>query len=619
MNKIGITFFEKIFFPEKSLQRKIVYTAYRLWESLSSDGVHTTFQKIIYRFKYGKFLVKEKYSQGVDRDPDLVYEKWRRKNELTKTSLAEMHQRSLQFKYRPLISIVIPTYKPDIPFLKQAIESILNQCYPDWQLCICDDGSKTSDHKRILENYRKNDPRIILRFEEKNEGIISASQKASSLARGEFIAFMDQDDLLSPDALFRVAEKLNKSPDLDLLYSDNDKVDLYEVHREVYFKPDFSPDEFFCHNYIGHLSVLRKKIFDDIGGFVPGFDGAQDFEILLRAIEKSEKVAHLPYVLYSWRKTPGSTASSPQAKHYAYESGKKALESYFKRKRMDARVEEPEERGLYRCRFSIPKQTRVSIIIVSSSGVPLTRCLESLILRSSYKNYEIVVVDRGIDEESSKKITGFHQLHKVTVQNNLSMINAFNEGARHSQGDSFIFLSDATETIQSDWIESLLEPIQRMTVGAVGAKILYPDRTIEHGGVILGLGDLMDHAFKGVPDDAILYNQPHRLIRNSSAVSGDCLLTSSRVFNELKGFDERFSSSYGDIDFCLRLREHGYWIVWTPFATLLSTKIEGQNRSHSPRDKRIFQERWKETLSKPDPFYNVNQSRKYFDFSPDVE
>ena len=239
--------------------RKIAYSAYRLFESLLTDGMQTTLQKVLYRVKNKKLLVKEKYFQGENRHPDLVYTSWRKKNRIERPELEKMSQASLRLGYRPLISIIIPTYKPGILYLKRAVSSIQNQRYPDWQLCICDDGSGDAESERILKEFEKNDGRIECRFEAKNGGIVSASQKAAELARGEFIAFMDQDDLLSEDALYRVAEKLNEDPSLDLIYSDNDKVDLNEAHREVYFKPDFSPDEFFCHNYIGHLSVLRKK------------------------------------------------------------------------------------------------------------------------------------------------------------------------------------------------------------------------------------------------------------------------------------------------------------------------------------------------------------------------
>ncbi|OGR88309.1 MAG: hypothetical protein A3A86_02145 [Elusimicrobia bacterium RIFCSPLOWO2_01_FULL_60_11] len=550
---------------------KIPYPFVRLKESLAQDGLHTTVQKILHRVKAGKFRVRERYFQGADRDPDKVYRLWREKNALAAGDIEKMKEASHKLSYRPIMSIVIPVYKPDLHFFRRAVESVRGQAYPFWELCFCDDGSRDAAVGRTLRDLAGNDARIKLRVETKNGGIVSASQKAAGLARGEFIAFMDQDDLLSQDALFRVAELLNRDPSLDLIYSDNDKVDLSETHGEVYFKPDYSPDEFFCHNYIGHLSVLRKKIFDGIGGFLPGFDGAQDFEVLLRAVERTDRVAHLPYVLYSWRKTPGSTASSPAAKRYAYESGKRALEEFFRRKGEEVRVEETDEQGLYRCRFPVKGDPKVSVI-------------------------------RSPGAASGERA------------------RTFNRMAREAAGDHLIFLGEGLSPARPDWVESLLEPLQRNGVGIVGAKILGQGGAIREGGKVLGLQGQVGAAFRGVPENALIYNQPHRLIRNCSAVSWDAMLVSKELFERLGGFDEDMGDDYADADFCLRARRLGIWIVWTPFSVLRSSKAAERNaHGADPARANNFREKWKDVLARPDPFYNVNLSLRYTDFSPEVE
>ncbi len=572
------------------MKSAVFHTLYRLWDSLGREGLDTTFQKVIYRIKNRKFLVKEKFFQGPNRHPDHVYDLWRHANELTPTLIQGMRSSASAFAYKPKIGIVIPCYKPDIQFFNLAIESVLSQIYSNWELCLCDDGSNNPEFASLLADLAKKDSRIFVRVEKTNGGIISASQKAAELCRAEFIAFMDQDDLLTQDSLFRVAEVLNKDRTLDLIYSDNDKVDLSGKRCEVYFKPDFSADEFFCHNYIGHLSVLRKSIFDAIGGFVPGFEGAQDFEILLRALEKTDKIAHLPYILYSWRKTPGSTASSPTAKRYAYESGKRSLENFFQRKGQEVKVEETDEQGLYRCRFKINGNPLVSVIL--SEGVLSEASVKSL---SSYANLEIIQASPG----SQKSV-------------------AFNRGAGEARGEYLLFVDGRTEIIQRDWIESLLEPLQRQGVGLVGSKILNRDGMIVEGGKIFGLQGLAGSAFREVPDDAVIYNQPHRLIRNTSAVSWDAMLTPKNLFSELGGFDESLGN-FGDVDFCLRAREKNIGIVWTPFSVVRQNAApqNGKN-SEEPEAKKLFMERWEAFLSEPDPFYNINLSLKYTDFSPRI-
>ncbi len=572
------------------MQNPILHSIYRLWDSLGREGIDTTFQKVFYRIKNRKFLVKEKFFQGENRHPDRVYELWRKQNDLTPAQILAMKSRATAFAYKPKIGIVIPCYKPDIPFFIRAIESVQTQIYTGWELCLCDDGSNQPEFEELLQNLARKDSRILVRIEKKNGGIISASQKAAELSRSEFIAFMDQDDLLTPDALFRVAEKLNEDRTLDLIYSDNDKVDLSEKRCEVYFKPDFSADEFFCHNYIGHLSVLRQSIFDDIGGFIPGFEGAQDFEILLRALEKTSKIAHLPYILYSWRKTPGSTASSPTAKRYAYESGKRALENFFQRKGQSVRVEETDEQGLYRCRFEI-KGTPLVSIVLSSPGLSE----EAVRSKSSYQNIEVI----SPATESSKAKT-------------------FNEGALKAKGEYVILIDGNMVIAQKDWIESLLEPVQRQGVGIVGAKILDGAGIILEGGKVFGLQGLAGSAFRGVPDDAVIYNQPHRLIRNTSAVSWDAMLVPRTLFTELGGFEEDMGE-YADVDFCLRAGQKGAGIVWTPFAVIRSKNGNAHAAQFSGgADAKTFHGRWKSVLEKPDPFYNVNLSLKYTDFSPNV-
>ncbi|MBI2119613.1 MAG: glycosyltransferase [Elusimicrobia bacterium] len=603
----------------KNVARKLYYTIYRIIDSLRSDGLETTFQKIFYRLKNKKIWINEKYLESNFLEPNEIYQIWMKKNRISAEKFKELNRLSYQFSYRPVISIVIPTYKSDIYYFNKTLDSILSQSYPFWELCICDDGSNQPELIDTLKSAAEREVRILLAFNQANLGIVAASSKASSLANGEFITFIDQDDLMTKDALYRAVEKLNQSPQLDIIYSDNDKIDLKDVQKEVYFKPDYSPDELLCHNYIGHLVFIRKKIFDDIGGFLPGFDGAQDYDLLLRAIHKTDRIAHIPYVLYSWRKSPGSTASTPIAKNYAYHAGKKALESYYKSIGNEVKVDEPSERGIYRSHFSILGKPTISLIIHVSSEFYSQRCLKSILKKSSYKNVEFICCSENL---LSLKFKNSFKEYSFIFADNLQGLNKskiLNIARQHASGKYLLFMDEKLEIMQEDWLESLLEPIQRKDVGIVGPKILSLNNKILHGGIILGLNEFMDEAFKGVPDKALIYNQPHQIIRNCSAVSGACLLTDAKIFNSLDGFNENEHPKLYDIDYCFKVRKSSLWIVWTPFSTLMSHQASPELNHYPLEEKKSFQLKWDEFLSRPDPFYNINLTLRYYDFSPRID
>lgn len=606
-------------FKDRTAARKLYYTIYRIVDSICSDGFETTFQKIFYRLKNKKIWINEKYLESNFMDPNEIYQIWMKKNKTDPERFKEMNRRSEQFPYRPIVSIIMPTYKSHIFYLNKTLNSILSQSYPFWELCICDDGSNQPELIETLNNAAKQEPRIHLAFNEKNMGIVAASSTASSLAGGDFITFIDQDDLLTEDALYRMVEKLNQSPQLDIIYSDNDKIDLNDAHKEVYFKPDYSPDELLCHNYIGHLLFIRKKIFDDIGGFLPGYDGAQDFDLLLRAINKTDRIAHLPYVLYSWRKSPGSTASTPIAKNYAYHAGKKALENYFKSIGNQVKVEEPSERGIYRCHFPIIGKPLLSLIMNVTSEFFSQRCLKNILSKSSYKNIEFILISEHPFSFEFKNSFKNKPIFFAEHPQNLKLPKFLNIARQHASGQYLLFMDDQLEIKQEDWLESLLEPIQRKSVGIVGPKILSLNKKIIHGGIILGLNKFMDEAFKGVPNDALIYNQPHQNTRNCSAVSGACLLTNSQIFDMVGGFNENEDPKLYDIDYCFRVRKFNFWIVWTPFSTLMTHKSTPDLARFSLAEQKSFQLKWKEFLLEPDPFYNVNLTLKYYDFSPRID
>ncbi len=527
----------------------------------------------------------------------------------------------------PVISIIMPVYNVKPEWLRQAVESVRHQSYTRWELCIADDSSSDPQLIELLKEFSKTDERIKVLFLDRNKGISGASNAALSLATGEFVGLLDNDDTLAPDALIRVADTIAKEPDAGCLYSDEDKITEKGRRYDPFFKPDWSPDTLRSYNYLCHFTVIRRSLVEQVGGFRAGFDGSQDYDLFLRVTEKDSKIVHLPYILYHWRAISGSVGKRPDAKMYAYDSGQKALAEHLQRLDMEAEVEKGLFLGSYRIRYRLPKKPEVAILIPTRDKVQvLKRCLDSILERSSYPHYRIVVIDNGSVEEETKDYYSRLATHKnITVLKydhpfNFSAIN--NYAVKAVDAEYLLFLNNDTEVISSDWLEEMLGYIQRPDVGAVGGLLYYPNKTVQHGGIILGIGGIAGHSHKYFPGSEYGYFGRLKIVQNLSAITAACLMTKRSVFNEVGGFEEMLSHAFNDVDLCLRIRERGYLIVYTPFSELYHHESMSRGYENTPEKRRRFQQerlfcedRWEKVLGSGDPYYNPHLSLTKEDFS----
>ena len=533
---------------------------------------------------------------------DDQYQLWLQAHALTAKQTKRSKQQAAKLAYRPLISIVMPVYDPQPAWLREAIDSVRAQLYDRWELCIADDGSKRRAVRQLLEEYSGTDSRIKVTCLKKNQGIVRASNAALALARGEFVGFLDHDDELKPDALFEVVRLLNERRDLDFIYSDEDKRDPSGRLVEPFFKPDWSPDLLMSLNYVTHFSVFRKELVDSLGGLRTGFDGSQDYDLVLRVTEQTDRIAHIPRPLYTWRKAPGSAAASVEAKDYAYRAARKALEGSLSRRGLRAEVEDGPFRGWYRVRYEIKDDPRVTIIIPTKDNLEmLRRCIESIEGKTTYKNYDILVIDNNSEKAETAEYLSKLRWPVVTYPHPFNFAKIVNFGARQSKSEFLLFLNNDTEVITPEWIEAMLEHGQRPDVAAVGARLLYPDGRVQHEGIIIGLGGgsagKIDHGG---------YFGLGQSIRNCSAVTAACMLTRSSVFWELGGFDEHLRVAFNDVDYCLRAREKGYLITYTPFSTLYHQESATRGKLHPAKDEGFFRSRWGRPGEFRDPYYNPN-------------
>jgi len=528
--------------------------------------------------------------------------------------------------YKPLISVIMPTYNTPEPWLRRAIESVRNQLYPYWELCIADDASEAPHVRQILQEYQEKEPRIRVVFCEHRIHVSECSNKALELARGEFIALLDHDDELAEHALYMVVVELNAHPEADILYSDEDKIDSQGNRFDPYFKPDWNPDLFYGQNLITHLGVYRTRLVREVGGFRPGYEGAQDWDLALRIIERipSSHIRHIPFVLYHWRAIPGSTATSMEGKPYAYEAQRKALTSHFERCGIPVRLH-PVHGVFWRVEYPLPPNPPlVSLIIPTRNNYELlARCIESILQKTTYWPLEILIVNHQSDDPQTLAYLGrLSKEAKARIINyegpfNFSRIN--NWAVLHAHGKILGFLNDDVEVISPVWLEEMVRHALRPEVGAVGAMLYYPDDTIQHAGVILGLFGVAGHAYRYLARGTPGQMGRAWLAQDLSAVTGACLLVRREVFEEVGGFDEGLAVAFNDVDLCLRIRERGYRILWTPFAELYHREgaSRGRDTIESARflgEIQFMRERWGERLFH-DPAYNPNLTLDREDFS----
>jgi glycosyltransferase involved in cell wall biosynthesis len=539
------------------------------------------------------------------------YQEWFERHHATAQDLAQMRRESRAFLSKPLISIITPVFDTPLQRLAEAIESVLAQAYENWELVLIDDGSSDAELLRALPVLAARDRRITLKSLGKHEGISAASNQGLALAHGEWITFLDHDDVIEPDALFQIVKHLQTHPAADLIYSDEDKLgdDGFEAPL---FKPDWSPDFLRSYNYLGHLTAVRRDIVQKAGGFRSQFDSAQDYDLFFRVIEQTSRIHHIPRILYHWRRSESSSAISVRQKPEQLEASRLAIEDHLNRRGEPARVTVDWRTHAFCIRRELSEPKKISVIIRSRRGLEsLERCIESLTSRTSYPNYEIVVVqDNKFHDASDFSLRFPHHLLRFPGEPNDSAVKNF---AVNETNDPWIlFLNESIEPIEPQWLTIMAEHVQRAEVGAVGARLLNPNGTIEQAGTVVGVNNTAQSAFRAFPAEHPGANRQLQVTRNCSAVSSACMLTRRDVFQQAGGFDESLGEMFADVDLCLKMRRAGHLIVYTPFAKLCwreapsgEIDVEGEAAMH---------ERWADVL-RSDPYYNPNLSRERADFS----
>jgi len=548
-------------------------------------------------------------------DPD--YQLWIQVNEPASAPAPVLRNE----QHGPLFSLVTPVKDPPLAIIKATVQSVLAQTEPSWEWILADASSTGSPASAYLVEAAHQDARIKLIRLENNLGIVGNTNAGLSKAAGAWVGFLDHDDLLIPTALAEMAKAIQADEQADLLYSDEDFLSEDGSNRhDPHFKPDYCPDFLLSLNYITHFLVIRRSLGESLGWLRPGFDGAQDYDFILRAVEKARKVHHVRKVLYHWREAKTSTARAIGTKPYADDAGKRALEDALARRGQQAEVLPGPIPTTYRMSYPVQGQPPVSILIPNhEQSETLRRCVQSIISLSTYPNYEIIVVENG--STSSEIFALYAELEKQGVRIlkwgepfNYSSVNNF--AVQMAQGEYVLLLNNDIEIISRDWIEQMLMHAQRPEIGAVGAKLYYPDHTIQHAGVVVGMGGVAGHLYLGVLPNSMGYFGRLKVIQNYSAVTGACLMVGKKKFEEVGGLDESFQLAYNDVDFCLKLLGHGYRNVWTPYAELFhhESLTRGAEDTSSEKYQRFCREakqfitRWNEFFQKHDPCYNPNLS-----------
>jgi GT2 family glycosyltransferase/SAM-dependent methyltransferase len=586
-----------------------------------SNGLHVL--TIRARAKSGQ-TVERRIPVLIDHEHGFAseYDRWLRQFERRDPVLIEL--KAATFTYQPLITVIAPVHKTVPALLEAAIESVLAQSYPKWQLCLVDDGSESPELTRMLGSYAARDSRIEFATLPDSRGISAASNRGLSMAKGEYVGLLDHDDMLAQDALFHVIDALQQSPRPDLIYSDEDHMDEAGRRFDPFFKPDWSPDLILAENYVCHFMVFERSLAEAAGGFRTEMDLSQDHDLLLRMSRRAQRIYHIPRVLYHWRTNLDSMQRASSREAEAFASSRRAVEAYLMETGTAARVEEGVHPGRWRVRYAVPENSHISIIIPSGGNIDvLRRNLNALFDRTAYTDYEVVIVDNSKGDVITSYIWGLQKkgcpIRVLDMRGqpfNFSRLN--NVAVNESRGPLLLFLNDDTEAITPDWLTALVEQAVRQEVGAVGAKLLYPDGRIQHAGVTMGLAGQCGHSFKGLRGDQRHYFDFPDVIRNVSAVTGACLMTRIDVFRKVGGFDETlFPVAYNDIDLCLKIGAAGYRVIYTPHALLYHYEAFSKSRQDldpQPAETLGLTSRWGRIIAS-DPFYNPNLTKRKEDFS----
>lgn len=548
------------------------------------------------------------------------YDTWLRIMRVSRQEL--FAQRKTKFSYAPKFSVVVPLYHTPAKFLKDLVRSMMYQSYANWELCLVNASPEDVHLTSLLENWAMRDKRIRVIRLEKNLGIAQNTNAGIAASTGEFIAFLDHDDFLEPDALFCYADALNKDKTIDVFYSDEDKTDEYAAHYFYpHFKSDFNIDLLHANNYMCHFLAVRKSLVDTVGGLNEKFDGAQDYDFVLRLTENTKKIYHCPRILYHWRCSNQSTAANQGNKMYAIHAGKAALNAHYKRIGWNARAQEGAVDGWYQTKFTLKEEPLVSILIPNKDHTDdLDVCLNSFFERADYQNYEFIIIENNsvLPETFAyyEKIEKEHDNVKVVYWEagfNYSAINNF--GFKFAKGDYIMLLNNDVELITPDIFQSMLGFCMRPEVGIVGVKLLYNDHTVQHAGVLVGAGGLADHVFKGIHEDDPGYMGRAISSQDVSAVTAACLLVKRSVYEEVGGLEDEFQVAFNDVDFCLKVRKAGYLIVYDADVKLFH--YESKSRGMEDTTERfirfgnemmLLNSKWDILSTFVDPYYNPNLS-----------
>jgi glycosyltransferase involved in cell wall biosynthesis len=587
---------------------------------MNADVMEKSMNPLVHYLEFG-------LSEG--RYPYSFYEEWIQDHRLTQPDLERIASDIRGMTYKPVFSVIVPVYNTDERWLRRCLDSVLAQLYPNWELCIADDASTEPHIRDLLKEYMARDSRVRIVFRQENGHISATSNSALELARGEFIALLDHDDEITIDALYENAVLLNLHPNADMIYSDEDKITEENFRHMPFFKPDWSPDTFLSQMYSGHMGVYRTELIRKIGGFRVGFEGSQDYDLVLRLTEQTSHIHHIPKILYHWRTVQGSTARSADSKNYAYLAAKEAIQEALHRRGEGGWVEfVPHQQGQYRVHYPIQGRPMISILIPTRDNSHyLDKCLASIFEKTTYGPFEIVILDNGSSQAETMALFDRWKsaeedrirIIRMDIPFNYARLN--NEGVRQARGDLICLLNDDTEVITPNWLEELAGKAQRKSIGAVSAFLLYPNSTIQHAGVILGVGGPANHSHRNWPASWVGYFGRLLITANYAAVTGACLMVEKKRYLDTGGLYEGLAVAFNDVDFCLRLLKNGYRNVVLSHVRLFhhesrsrgfDTTPENQNRA--AREAQVLRERGGDLITN-DPYYNPNLTRNGEDFS----
>lgn len=574
------------------------------------------------------------YNETFDIRPGAIaYEQWIEQVEKAQLPTTEAVHSFLSSMDQPItISIIMPVYNTPEKYLRLCIDSVRVQSYPHWELCIADDKSPKPHVRKVLAEYQKIDPRIKVVYRKQNGHISRASNSALEIATGDYVALLDHDDALPEHALYFMAQVIAEHPDAQILYSDEDKIDIHGQRSDPHFKSDWNPDLFYSQNYVSHLGVYKRELLQRINGFRTGVEGSQDQDLLLRCLPhvKAEQIIHIPKILYHWRTLEGSTAMASGEKSYTTDAGIKALSEFFEKNGPEGiKIETGLVPNTYRVRWPIPNPAPlVSLLIPTRDRKTITEvAVRSILDKTTYANYEIIILDNGSVEQETLDWFAAIQQEDARVQVlrydhpfNYSAINNF--GAQHAKGSLIGLINNDVEVISPDWLTEMVSHALREDIGCVGAKLYYSNDTIQHAGIVIGIGGVGGHSHKYFGRNHHGYFSRLKLTQTVSGVTAACLIIRKSVFDQVDGLDEiNLKVAFNDVDFCLKVREAGYRNLWTPYAELYHHESISRGTEDSPEKQARFQSevefmqaKWGEAL-KSDPFYSPNLTKDREDFT----